>query len=167
MADLQRPDIEIRRASGPDREAVLALADRLAAFGPTTRSAAEIAERERRALATALESRASSTEVMVAEAAGRAIAGVLLMETREDYFTGERHGHIGILAVAREAEGQGVGRQLLAAAEQWARERGYARLTLSVFTDNRRAKQLYLHEHWQPELETYFKRLDLAAGGSS
>lgn len=158
-----RSKIEIRKAIRDDRETVLALADRLAAFGPTTRSAREIADRERRALADALESRMPSAELLVAEIPERGIVGVLLMETREDYFTGERHGHIGILAVAREAEGRGVGRRLLAAAEQWARDRGYRRLTLSVFTQNLRAKQLYMHEQWEPELETYFKIIDGAS----
>jgi GNAT superfamily N-acetyltransferase len=158
-----RSEIEIRKAIGDDRDAVLALADRLAAFGPTTRSATEIADRERRALADALESGMTSAELLVAEVPEGGVVGVLLMESREDYFTGERHAHVGILAVARGAEGRGIGRRLLAAAEQWARERGYRRLTLSVFTENRRAKQLYLHEQWQPELETYFKMVGHSA----
>lgn len=152
-----RREVEIRKANRDDRDAVLALADRLAAFGPTTRSAREIAERERRALADALESLIPSAELLVAEVPDHGLVGVLLMETREDYFTAERHAHIGILAVARDVEGRGIGRRLLAAAEQWAREREYRRMTLSVFAENARAKQLYAHEHWQPELETHFK----------
>ena len=31
------------------------------------------------------------------------LVGVLLLETRRDYFTDEPHGHVAILAVAREA----------------------------------------------------------------
>ena len=46
--------VSIRPAIAPDHAAVLALADRLPAFGPTTRPASEIADRERAVLATAL-----------------------------------------------------------------------------------------------------------------
>ena len=47
-----------------------------------------------------------------------------------------------ILAVAREAEGQGIGRALLEAGEDWARANRYSKLTLAVFKDNERAKQV-------------------------
>lgn len=152
--------IEIRKPRPSDRDAVLALADRLVAFGPTTRSAADVAARERRALAETLDPVASSAELLVADVADRGVVGVILMETRQDYFTGERHGHVAILAVAAHVEGRGIGRRLLGAAEQWAQKRGYRRLTLSVFTENMRAKQFYAHEQWRPELETYYKVID-------
>ena len=45
--------------------------------------------------------------------------------------------------MAVEAEGRGVGRELLAAAEDWAREQGYATLTLEVFAGNERARSVY------------------------
>ena len=139
--------------------AILALADRLAAFGPSTRTAGEIAERERRALADALDQPASGSALLVAVHERLGIAGVVLMDTRRDYFTDEPYGYVSILAVAREAEGQGVGRGLLEAAERWGRSQGFRRLTLSVFADNRRAKNVYQRLGWQPELETLFKTL--------
>ena len=55
--------------------------------------------------------------------------------------------------------GAGVGRALLDAAEEWGRSNGFRRLTLAVFTDNRRAKEFYARGGWQPELETYFRNL--------
>ena len=48
----------------------------------------------------------------------------------------EEHGYVAILAVAERAEGQGVGRGLLAAAEEWGRAEGYRRLTLSASSWN-------------------------------
>lgn len=152
--------MEIRRATPGDRDAVLALADRLVAFGPTTRSVAEIVERERCALADAFDEHDPSAALMVADVPERGVVGIMLVETRQDYFSLERHGHVAILAVAADAEGRGIGGRLLAAAEQWARERGYRRLTLSVFAENRRAKAFYAREQWQPELETYYKILE-------
>src|SRR3989454_7347335 len=53
----------IRPAIASDHAAVLALADRLPAFGPTTRPASEIADRERAALATALSQDRKSTRL--------------------------------------------------------------------------------------------------------
>jgi len=100
------------------------MADRLAAFDPTTRSAAEIADRERRALAEALALPAPGSALLVAEDPQLGLVGILLMETRRDYFTDEPHGHIAILAVAQEAEGRGLGTALLKAAEDWGHPPG-------------------------------------------
>lgn len=152
--------LEVRTPKPGDRDVILALGDRLVAFGPTTRSAADVAARERRALAEALDAHDSLAELLVADVPDRGVVGVILVETRQDYFTGEGHGHVAILAVAADVEGRGIGRRLLGAAEQWARKRGYRRLTLSVFTENLRAKAFYAHEQWRPELETYYKLLE-------
>ncbi len=60
-----------------------------------------------------------------------------------DYFTGEAHGHVSDIVVDPQQEGRGVGRALLAAAEDWARSRGYRLISLNVFGDNDRARRLY------------------------
>ena len=60
-----------------------------------------------------------------------------------DYYTRGEAGHIADIIVAPEARGRGVGETLLAAAEQWARGRGYSLLTLNVFIENTRARALY------------------------
>jgi RimJ/RimL family protein N-acetyltransferase len=51
-------------------------------------------------------------------------------------------GEIG-MAVARDWRGRGVGTALLAAASEWARERGLHKLSLSVFAHNEAAIGLY------------------------
>jgi ribosomal protein S18 acetylase RimI-like enzyme len=73
----------------------------------------------------------------------RARVGFIYATTAVDFFTGEQHAHIKDIVVAKEGEGQGCGRVLLAAAEDWARARGYRFITLSVFPENRRAVELY------------------------
>jgi GNAT superfamily N-acetyltransferase len=159
-SDLAEAEFSIRRASIRDEPDVLALADRLPDFGPTTRSAEEISARERRALTEALTAPTVGRDVLVAESTGGRIVGVLLLEQRLDYFTGVPHGHVAILAVAREAEGRGVGGALLQKAETWALEKGYHRLTLNVFAQNERALRVYSRNGWNPEFLTYFKVLD-------
>jgi GNAT superfamily N-acetyltransferase len=152
-------DVQIRAAVASDALAILALADRLHAFGPTTRDATEIAGRERAALADALSRQSGPSCLLVAEQRPVGVVGAMLLDERRDYFTDQRHGHVSILAVAREAEGQGIGRALLEAAEEWGRENGFARLTLSVFTGNHHAKYFYERQGWRPEIETWYKSL--------
>ena len=65
-----------------------------------------------------------------------------------------------MLAVARDAEGRGVGGALMRAAEDWARERGYGKLTLNVFEGNARARAVYAHLAYRPETMRYIKFLD-------
>jgi ribosomal protein S18 acetylase RimI-like enzyme len=69
--------------------------------------------------------------------AGDAIVGSLHIEASRHGF-----GELG-MAVAREWRGCGVGSALLAAAIEWARERGLHKLSLSVFPHNAGAIALY------------------------
>lgn len=151
--------VSIRPAAEDDGPRILALADRLAAFGPTTRGAVEIADRERRALAEALARPQPGSALVVAVESRLGVVGVVLLERRRDYFTSEAHGHVAILAVAPEAEGRGVGRALLDAVEEWGRAQRFRRLTLTVFVENQRAKALYARLGWRAELETHYKLL--------
>ena len=160
------PELSIRVATMADAPAILALADRLAAFGPTTRTPAEIANGERAALANALSRPSPGSRLLVADQPPHGVIGVMSLETRQDYFTGRPHGYVAILAVAGEAEGRGVGRALLKAAEDWGRANGLSKLTLAVFTDNRHAKAFYERQGWRPELETWYKELGVDEGAA-
>ena len=98
------------------------------------------------------------SSLLVAEA-GERLLGFVYLQRVQDYFTLEHHGHVGILAVTEEAEGQGAGTALLRAAEAWARERGYRKLTLSVFEDNHRARGMYDRAGFRPDTIKYLKVL--------
>lgn len=54
------------------------------------------------------------------------------------------------LAVHPAFRGQGIGRKLLNAVEEYARSTGCCRLTLEVRVDNEPAKNLYLSEGFRP-----------------
>jgi ribosomal protein S18 acetylase RimI-like enzyme len=56
-----------------------------------------------------------------------------------------------VIGVDAAAAGQGIGQNLLAAAETEARRRGLQRLELTVMTDNVRAVGLYLRSGYQIE----------------
>src|SRR2546422_10955785 len=139
--NLGMSQVSIRPAIASDHAAVLALADRLLAFGPPTRPASEIVDRERAALATALSQPVGGSAILVAEQPSRGVVGVILLESRRDYFTNEAHGHVAILAVAREAEGQGLGRALLQAGEDWAPSNRDSKFAVAGVQDKEHGKQ--------------------------
>jgi ribosomal protein S18 acetylase RimI-like enzyme len=150
----------VRRGVPEDREFVLAVAARLAELGPPAWLPPEqIVAREARTLRDNFEQAAPGAALLVAAGADGSRLGFVFLETKEDYFSGESHGHIGMLAVAPAAEGRGVGRLLMDAAERWAQDRGFGKLTLNVFEDNRRARAVYEHLDYRAETVRYVKLL--------
>lgn len=151
--------VRVRAARGADRSFVLQTAARLAAFGPPAwRTPEELVEGEARTLRDFFESPDDGTRLLIAES-GDSRLGFVLIEELRDYFTLERHGHVGILAVTEGAEGRGAGRALLRAAESWARDRGFQTLTLNVFSGNDHARAVYEHLGFQEETVKYVKRI--------
>ncbi|MFY9551295.1 MAG: GNAT family N-acetyltransferase [Thermoanaerobaculia bacterium] len=151
----------VRNARPDDRAFVMEAAGRLGEFGaPPGRTASEIVGGETRTLSRFFAAPSETEALLVAEGAGGERLGFVFLEGAKDYFTGEPHGHVGILAVSREAEGTGAGRALLEAAESWSRGRGYRRVTLNVFAGNRHARDVYEHVGFAAETLRYVKRLD-------
>lgn len=152
--------VTIRTATLADHDALVALTARLADFPrPAWRTAREIAVADNGILLAAVAAPGPDTVVLVSGAPGEALDGVVFVATKTDYFTGERHGHVEVLAVAPQAQGRGVARALMAAAESWAHARGDAFITLNVFHANTRARGLYARLAYLPETVHYRKVL--------
>jgi RimJ/RimL family protein N-acetyltransferase len=84
--------------------------------------------------------RAAEHLVLVAEADGDVIGNILVSVDR-----GVATEHIGVLSITI-ADGWrdvGIGTEMVAAAQSWARERGLRKLSLGVFPDNERAVAVY------------------------
>lgn len=149
--------IRVRGARGADRTFVLETAARLAAFGPPPwRTSEEVIEGEARTLRDFFESADDGSRLLIAETGGERLGFALLEELR-DYFTLERHGHVGILAVTEGAEGRGAAGALIRAAEGWARDRHYRILTLNVFSGNQHAREVYEHLGFVTDTVKYIK----------
>ena len=156
----------IRPAQPSDRLAVIALAPRLEDFGPPANVVpGETARGEARVLESVFARMPEGAALLVAEHETGGVAGFVFLETKIDYFSQRPHGHVGILVVAREAEGQGVGKALLGAADAWALALGYDRLTLFVFEGNARARATYERAGYQVDLIRY--RRDLTPRGAA
>jgi GNAT superfamily N-acetyltransferase len=155
--------MRVRSSRPTDQAFILALTNRLAEFAvPPWRTAAEICSADHRILLQALHHPTPEMSILIAEEVPGQALGYVFSNTRQDYFTGEPHAHVEILAVETGAEGRGVARGLMAAAESWASERGYRRITLNVFPANERARSLYDRLGYEPETVHYHKLLPAA-----
>jgi ribosomal protein S18 acetylase RimI-like enzyme len=151
--------IRLRPANSADRDAVVALAQRLADFElPPGRLADQIARADLHHFDRQLAQPAEDVLFLVAEADGP-ILGAVFANTHTDYFTGAPLAYVEVLAVAEAAAGRGVARQLMEATEQWAAARGYGRVELSVFVNNRRARGFYEHLGYREEILRCVKEL--------
>ena len=148
----------LRPATAADEPFLLGLTKRLAAFPvPPWRTAAEIAAADHPILLEALHQPTPETVILVAEEPPASPAGYVLVTTETDYFSGQLHAHIEIVAVTPAAEGHGLGRLLLESAEGWARQRGYTQITLNVFATNQTARAVYERLGYRPETVRYWK----------
>ncbi|MBL7259459.1 GNAT family N-acetyltransferase [Paractinoplanes lichenicola] len=134
--------MSVRPYESSDREAVLALAPRLAIGVADWRNPELVHRAVEGWLSTAADqAHLDNHAVFVAVAADTVIGAVSV--TERTHFTGEQDAYVGELAVAATHESQGIGAALMRAAEQWSRQRGLTRLTLETGAANTRARRFY------------------------
>jgi GNAT superfamily N-acetyltransferase len=144
--------IHLRTAEPADRAAVVSLCERLADFAlPPGRTAQEIAVADLHLIDAQLASPDDAVLFLVAKDEKDEVVGTLFANTRTDYFTGNVAAYVEVLAVSSLAQGKGVARQLMTAVEGWARAKGFYRVELSVFANNRRARSFYDHLGFREE----------------
>jgi ribosomal protein S18 acetylase RimI-like enzyme len=134
--------IAVRAGTDADREAVLALAPRLAVGVAPWRNQAEALAAGRRWLEDSLAAAVRGDGTVIVAAVADQVVGVISVRPSR-HFTGEQDGYIGELAVAEHASRRGAGRALIGAAEAWARDHGLAHLTLHTGARNAGARAFY------------------------
>ena len=154
-------EVRIRPASEADREFVVSLMPRLVEFGPPSwRDPAQMTAHDTDIIIKSLLNPTPNTDIFIAEdSEGRAL-GLIHLHAATEHYIHEEHGHVEDLIVAQEGEGRGVGRALLLKAEEWARARGYRWLTLNVFAENLRAREVYKRLGYGEDIVKYVKELD-------
>jgi ribosomal protein S18 acetylase RimI-like enzyme len=132
----------VRSYEPRDRERVLALAERLREGVAPWRDATAVGAAVERWVRDAVDSDATEPRaVFVAEEDGD-VVGFVTTSTRR-HFAGELDAYVGELVVDRRAEGRGIGRMLMDAAERWGRELGLAHISLDTGAANAHARAFY------------------------
>lgn len=135
--------LNIRPADKDDLGFLLSLVPRLSEFGlPPSRDAKAIAVFTHGLVTKTLSENLATSVILLAEENARKL-GFIQLEEEKEFFSGEAHGYIANLAIAKEAEGKGIGTVLMQAAETWSKERGYRYLSLYVFGTNDHARKFY------------------------
>ncbi|MDE3142093.1 MAG: GNAT family N-acetyltransferase [Metallibacterium scheffleri] len=147
------PELHFRLAEAGDEAFILSLAERLLSFDlPTWRKHKEALAHLRGDLRRHLLDEPPGSYMFIAEDNDGEPVALLHLQKSSDLLSGKPTVHISDLAVPAAREGQGIGRALLAWAEDWAREHGAAALTLNVFPGNTRAQSLYARNGFQTDL---------------
>jgi GNAT superfamily N-acetyltransferase len=134
--------VQVRSYQPTDRDAVQALGDRLTEGVAPWRDPARVSDAVAGWVRDSLEQATDDTcEVLVASDGDLVVGFVTVTEQR--HWSGETDAYIGELVVAEHAEGRGVGRQLVEAAERWAVGRGHRRITLETGAANHAARSFY------------------------
>lgn len=134
--------IEIRAFRESDRAETFELADRLTFGMPAWREPDACRAAVRRWVESSVCRAPEEGAFFVAADAAGAVIGFISVE-RSSHFSGEQEACVGELVVAEAAEGRGIGRRLVAEAEEWARQRGYRTLTLITGAANTPARHFY------------------------
>ena len=143
--------ITLRPAEPDDRAFIDGLLPRLSGVPrPAWHDRAAMEGFQDRHMASSFAAVDGATTLIACGEDGRRLGYIHLRPAR-DGVTDEPCGYISLLATTPEAEGTGVARQLIGAAEDWARGRGYRLLSLDVFANNKRAVEFYERRGFRSE----------------
>ena len=85
--------------------------------------------------------------------------GFIHTSSHKDDVSGEACGTVPLLGVCPSAQGLGVGKALITAAEQWAKKQGYRLLHLEVFAHNDKAQGFYQNLGFEAEILHMIKEI--------
>ncbi len=156
-----REHFAVRPARVGDREAILALMPRLAAFDvPESRDPKHLWMSDARMFERWCAGEEDACLVQVAVDGGGNIVGLAMATLRPELLSKEPSSHLEAIAVSEGMSGKGIGRLLLDAMEDEVRARGALSMTLHVFASNTRARGFYEKSGYNGELMRYIKPLD-------
>jgi ribosomal protein S18 acetylase RimI-like enzyme len=145
--------VRIEEADPADCEAILTLFPRLASFDvPNNRNPDHLWGGDAKLLRQWASEGKENCMVHVAKNDEGTIVGVAMVTLNPELLSQSPSAHLEVIAVAEYAEGKGIGKELMAAAEAGARKRGADSITLFVFANNARARRVYDSAGFDEEL---------------
>lgn len=136
------PSVAIRRYQPRDRPAVMALAARLQIGVAPWRSPDAVRHAVTGWMRRSIDAPPDQAAIVLVAVSDRGVVGVVTVGSRR-HFTGELDAYVGELVVADTAARRGVGTLLMRAAERWAHDHGFTRVTLETGAANSAARQFY------------------------
>jgi GNAT superfamily N-acetyltransferase len=159
-------ETRIRAAQASDTSPLIEMAERLREGVAPWRDPQEV---RRAVIGWVRESLASLADpdngAFVAERDGEVVGFVCVSE--RSHFTGEVDTYIGELVVAKKAEGVGIGRALVEAAEDWGRSRGRNRVAVDTGAANAPAREFYAALGYEEEDITVSRAIGSSASDPS
>ncbi len=153
----------IRVATPDDLDSIVALLPRLADFKlPAGRNADDLWSGDRALVMAWADGHRPDVGCYVATDHSEhpeQITGVAVVSLKPEMLSGKPSSHLEVLAVAKTAEGTGLGARLLQTAEQYAIDNDAESMTLHVFNVNKKARRLYEKAGFDDELIRYSKPL--------
>ena len=157
---------QIRQALPEDKNILCALLPRLAAFDvPDGRNPDDLWLGDEQTLLKWFAGDAPNILVHVATSnaptsGNGEILGLTMVSLREELLSHEPSAHLEAIVVTDAAAGQGIGKALMANAEEKAWAAGAKSMSLHVFSNNHRARHLYARTGYDEELIRCYKRLN-------
>ena len=139
LQSMHRDDVEIRTADERDRDAVVAMAKRLTTGVAAWRDEAAAEKAVRSWVTDSLDAAHPETRPVLVAVVDQAVVGFVTTGTRA-HWAGDVDAYVGELVVVEQRAGHGVGRKLMEAAESWARQSGFQRLTIETGAANTAAR---------------------------
>lgn len=144
--------IRIRPAQDDDIGFMFALAPRLAEVAELPwHQAQDLIAFQHRYMRAAFARPKSETVTLIAVATDGKQLGYVHAEASTDSVTLEPCGYVTVLALTKEAEGQGAAARLMEGVEDWARGKGFRLIGLDVFANNQRARTFYRRLGYQED----------------
>lgn len=153
--------IVIRKAQPTDRNNIMALSPQLSEVAELSWHSDEaVSKFQDDYIAQMLDHDTDKKLTLIAEDRGEFQGFIHACERRDD-ISNEVCGTIPLLAVSPTAQGRGIGKLLIDAAEEWSRAEGHRLLHLEVFANNENAQSFYRKQGFLAETLVMIKPLGL------
>ncbi len=146
-------EVRIRQADSSDTNFLFDLAPRLAGVPrpPWHTPEAMTGFQNRFMDATLRQTQQNSLTLIALDAGNERRLGYVHAHPSRDGVSDEPCGHVAIIALEADAEGQGIAVRLMTEAEAWAKAQGWRLLSIDVFAANQRAVDFYVRSGFLPE----------------